>query len=140
MNESSIESCPGVEDETALKEAVFTIAAFDADADGALDEEEFGPWFNTHPSEAYREGGGSIGFVLPQLQPKNWPEIPFGKMVRIGTVYKVSQHNIVLSTLAFLTAGGLELPTLMSTKARSTSIRYRATCTCTYMANLYCIK
>ena len=45
----------GVEDETALKEAVFTIAAFDEDADGALDEAEFEPWFNTHPSDAYRE-------------------------------------------------------------------------------------
>ena len=44
------------EGETAQQEAVFTMAAFDGDLDGSLDEEEFRPWFNTHPDEAYRDG------------------------------------------------------------------------------------
>ena len=30
------------------------MAAFDDDNNGSLDEEEFRPWFNTHPDEAYR--------------------------------------------------------------------------------------
>ena len=41
------------EGETAQKEAVFTIAAFDDDIDGSLNEEEFRSWFNIHPDEAY---------------------------------------------------------------------------------------
>ena len=47
-------NCHPGEDETAQKESVFTMAAFDDDNNGSLDEEEFRSWFNTHPDEAYR--------------------------------------------------------------------------------------